>query len=111
MTTENPYSAESVIDGEAKEVCGYRVPFVWIFVGWLSFCLITFLATLVLSLAIGLLLVGLLEAVDADTSTFEVVKTIYTQSCGFVLPFPVSLLCYWWSVHRFILRKLDPQRN
>ena len=111
MNTENPYSAETAIDEEAKQVRGYRVAFFRIFVAWLSFCLITFLATLALSLTIGALLVLLLVSVGADRGTAQAIKPIYAQLCGFVLPIPVSLWCYWWSVHRFILRKLDPPRD
>ena len=107
MKSDNPYSA-AVVGNDATDTRGYKVPFTRIFVAWLLFCVITFAASLAISLAIGALLVVILVAVGADASTSLMIRPIYAQSCGILVPVPVSLLCYWWTVHRIVLKKLDP---
>jgi len=111
MKAENPYSAPTTINEEAMHVRGYRVPFSRIFVAWLFFSLITILGSVALFLAI-IVFVALLRAVDSYTSIAlgrlnQMIESLFDHLV-FLVPIPVSLLCYWWSLRRIILKKLEP---
>jgi hypothetical protein len=105
MNAENPYSSPTLVGS------GYKLPFARVFIAWLSFCLMTLFATIAISLAIGALSVGILVAFDVDRSTAMSIRPIYALSCSYVVPIPVSLVCYWWTVHRLILRKIPPPQE
>ena len=102
MNSENPYSVGTAAD--VTDVAAQKIPFRRFFVAWLSFCLLTFMLTMGISLMMGVLLIVILVSTGAEESTVQAVKPIYTRSCGFILPIPVSLLCYRWSVRRFIVK-------
>ena len=103
MKAQNPYSSHHEIG--LTHVRHHGVRFSRTLLAWACFCFTTFVATLVLSLAIGFVLVSLLVIMDVEQITAEKIKPIYTTACGFILPLPVSLLCYWWSIHQIILKK------
>ncbi len=81
-----------------------QVPWRRICVAWFCFGLSTFLASLILSLLIGIGLVGFLVVLGVSEETARTIRPIYAFTCGFALPVPVSLICFWWSVRRFVLQ-------
>lgn len=103
METQNPYKSEQGSAPVRKS--HHEVRARQILLAWICFCLTTFVATIIVSLAIGLVLVGLLVMMGAGQSTAERIRPIYTGACGFILPIPISLLCYWWSIRRIVLKR------
>jgi hypothetical protein len=106
MELQNPYSPPNTDKRAATQKHGNSPSFSRFLVAWLCFCASTFFISTATSLTIGAVLVGILFAIDADISTAERVKPIYATIGGFFVPIPISLLCYWWTVRRFILKGL-----
>ncbi len=106
--TQNPYSHCSTQECALIEP---SVSFSQVFVSWALFCLLTFAVSLGISLILGILLVAVLVSLGADENTAQVVKPIYAQACGFLLPLPVSFLFYWWSIRRILVKAVQSERG